>query len=290
MPKIIKNNIVYGSGAKYVEITQLQYDQLTDAEKHNGKMYFITDTNGDEQDFQPVIYSTTEREIGVFVDGKPLYEKTLVVTSGISTNAENSIPHGISNIGDCRFPISGYIVRSSGDYTPIPATSIGGSTYYNGVETITDTNVVVWLGSYLGQSISKLIVTIRYTKSTDTVGSGTWTPQGIPARHYSSNEAVIGTWIDGSTMYSKTITIYPITKDGADHYVNHNISNVNLMLGYEAFFSKSSTGRCCDKNTDQTLQYECNVFEANRTQVGYAIGSGWDFDYCYVTLKYNKTV
>ena len=32
-----------GGGADYVELTQAEYDLLTPAEKHNGKMYFITD-------------------------------------------------------------------------------------------------------------------------------------------------------------------------------------------------------------------------------------------------------
>jgi len=288
MPKIIKNNIVYGSGAKYVELTQLQYDQLTDAEKHNGKMYFITDANGDGQDFQPVIYSTTEREIGVWTDGKPLYEKTLVVTSGISTNAENSIPHGISNIGDCRFPISGYIVRSSGDYTPIPATSIGGSTYYNGVETIDTTNVIVWLGSYSGQSISKLIVTIRYTKSTDVAGSGTWTPQGVPAVHYSEDEHIIGTWVDGSTIYEKTMN--PTCSVG-DNTLNHNISNFGRLI--------SITGVCKYNNNSEylylpytSISSSYTIYISNVTSTTYKVGVGNGFSSiqdCYVTIRYTKT-
>ena len=48
--------------------------------------------------------------------------------------------------------------------------------------------------------------TLQYTKTTDTAGSGTWTPQGVPAKHYSTEEKVIGTWIDGSTIYEKTYT------------------------------------------------------------------------------------
>lgn len=35
-----------GGNADYVEITQAEYDQLSYAEKHNGKMYFITDGQG----------------------------------------------------------------------------------------------------------------------------------------------------------------------------------------------------------------------------------------------------
>lgn len=40
---------------------------------------------------------------------------------------------------------------------------------------------------------------------------------------------------------------------------------------------------------DTNTTYVCSVFEANRTQVAYAIGSGWDYDKCYVILRYTKT-
>ena len=54
-----------------VELTQAQYDQLTSDEKHNGTIYFITDAPSN-----PVDYSTDEKVIGHWVDGKTLYERT----------------------------------------------------------------------------------------------------------------------------------------------------------------------------------------------------------------------
>lgn len=36
-----------GGNANYVELTQAEYDELTEEEKHNGKMYFITDGGSD---------------------------------------------------------------------------------------------------------------------------------------------------------------------------------------------------------------------------------------------------
>ena len=54
-----------------VELTQAQYDQLTDDEKYNGSIYFITDAPSN-----PIDYSTEEKVIGHWVDGKTLYERT----------------------------------------------------------------------------------------------------------------------------------------------------------------------------------------------------------------------
>lgn len=54
MPYIYKSGLQFGinetniyGGASYVELTQAEYDALSDAEKHNGQIYFITDGNYD---------------------------------------------------------------------------------------------------------------------------------------------------------------------------------------------------------------------------------------------------
>lgn len=54
MPYIYKSGLQFGinetniyGGAEYVELTQAEYDALSDAEKHNGQIYFITDGNYD---------------------------------------------------------------------------------------------------------------------------------------------------------------------------------------------------------------------------------------------------
>jgi len=59
----------------------------------NGKEYMSTGKNA----FPPLIFSTDEREIGVWIDGKPLYEKT-IVKNNIEIQADVIIAHNISNI------------------------------------------------------------------------------------------------------------------------------------------------------------------------------------------------
>ena len=68
-------------------------------------------------------------------------------------------------------------------------------------------------------------LTMQYTKTTDTAGSGKWTPQGVPAIHYSTDEQVIGTWIDGSTLYEKTIFEQPTY---SSHTASIAIGNINV--------------------------------------------------------------
>lgn len=141
------------------------------------------------QSLQPVIYSTDEREVGVWTDGKPLWQKTVTLGTAVS------IPYNTwttfcswaesIEIKDCCG------IASGGDVYPNLSAS-----YDNG-----DVQVL----NVRNMTISLVTLTIQYTKTTDTAGSGTWTPSGVPAVHYSTQEQVVGTWIDGSNLYEITI-------------------------------------------------------------------------------------
>ena len=188
--------------------------------------------------FQPVIYSTEEREVGVWKDGKPLYQKTLVVPSVGSVGSSlvtpitiNDIPFdfvtvidaNIYDVNDKRwYPLSS-LMKSAGARIFI-------SPYLN-----KDANPVVFYASLFtgGDTFSNLgdfNVTIQYTKSTDTAGSGTWTPQGVPAVHYSTDEQVIGTWIDGKTTYGKVFELQNSLLINADSWGDTPISNADKAV------------------------------------------------------------
>lgn len=58
MGKIMKNGVVY-SGNNTVEVTQQEYDTLTQAQKENGTIYFVTDGVPTQADYSETSYSTT---------------------------------------------------------------------------------------------------------------------------------------------------------------------------------------------------------------------------------------
>ena len=203
--QVWKNGTGGGGNADYVELTQAQYDALTDAQKTNGKMYFITDVNGDGSQFQPVIYSETEREIGVWTNGKPLYQRTFKGTvTGSPFTFFNGVDYDIDEYVSAFVKLT--TANSGYDYEYI-STGYVNSGNFIGIMNGGSTNKTLALyydtGSY--SSGSTYCLTIQYTKTTDTAGSGTWTPQGVPSQHYSTTEQVVGTWIDGRTLYEKTI-------------------------------------------------------------------------------------
>lgn len=195
-----------GGTANLTELTQAEYDALEQAgELEEDMMYFITDANGDGSQFQPVIYSTSEREIGVWKNGKPLYEKTIPFQALPSTSGTFDYPLGLTGYDEI---VSYELIISDGTnsitlpfYSSDPSYVI--SAY---LTTISDElNVEGFVGKDRSAFNDNKVI-VRYTKTADTAGSGTWTPQGVPSQHYSTTEQVVGTWIDGSTIYEKTFT------------------------------------------------------------------------------------
>lgn len=211
-----------------------EYAQLTEAEKQ-GFIYVDDETTGTDDKFQPVIYSTEEREIGVWTDGKPLYQRTFVFTTANDDNYNyyaTDIANPETMIVD--FSASFYILSST---VCNPIAPYGRATTGDNEMQVLLNNVnnVLRIDYRAGtQARNKTaVISIKYTKSTDTAGSGQWTPQGVPAVHYSTDEKVIGTWIDGSTIYEKTIIKDSNFVSGANQ-IAHNISNIGKIISNES--------------------------------------------------------
>lgn len=202
MGRIILNGNQYGGGggggsADIVEVTLAEYIALGDVVNTDGKLYCITDlNNSDVQGYPPLIYSDEEREIGVWRDGKPLYQKTWDISDlTISYNSWtiSSIP-----IGSMETIVNVLAINQSGKaFWGDAMASIEVDPTYIGFQT----------GRNGNNTERYRYITIQYTKTTDVAGSGIWNGQGGLAHHYSTSEKVIGTWIDGKPLYEKTFNL-----------------------------------------------------------------------------------
>ena len=244
-----------GGNTNSVELTYAEYQALTPEQQLDGTEYFITDVNGDGQDFQPICYSEEEREIGVWLNGKPLYEKSWYFQDSMVAIGTSWTSLGISvsslNIEE--------IVNSSAQSYPsqsFPICVWNDSGTLKGIFWFNNTNI----GS----------VTIYYTKTTDVAGSGTWTPQGVPAHHYSNDEQVVGTWIDGSTLYEKTVT-YTVNKS-ASHTFDFTDGNVKRVV--DGFIINSLNSICFPVNcswegkTEEFLYDETHFYIKTSANLG----------------------
>ena len=269
------------------EMTKAEFDELTEAEKTG--LINITDvTGGNDDRFQPIIYSEDEREIGVWTDGKPLYEKTVHITAFPSTAyTRTDYAHNISDIdticfwkGTARWQNGStanvdHIDISSGDISASPSIQ----------SQVDKTYITLWVGTDRSSLNGDFV--LQYTKTTDTAGSGQWTPQGVPAYHYSTNEQVVGTWIDGSTLYEKTIYV-----DSFPNNTSKNLSTPsNLDMLIDSFgFMKSTTltgyFRTLPFAAGGTNDVRVDLNGGTLRVVTFSDWSGYDG---YITIRYTKS-
>ena len=237
---------VGGKDNNSVELTYAQYMALSQAQKMNGTEYFITDINGDGSQFQPVVYSTEEREIGVWTDGKPLYKKTWIFSSEL-TISQTSFTDTSIDATDIDNIIRVEAIHDDGTcFEGVMADPTKSNHTIVGLQTARNNN---------GCSIMKL--TLQYTKISDTPGSGTWTPQGVPAVHYSTEEQIVGTWIDGSTIYGKVFELQNSLLINADSWGDTSISNTDkaVIIDVKLWDTNGSIFTQIGANRDSQLGY-----------------------------------
>lgn len=180
-----------------VEISTPTSGQILKYDEENDKWV------NSEEFLAPAIYSTDEREVGVWTDGKPLYQKTYRYSNTVYADTNNIIGNIGTNIDTLIF-INRTVRNSSNTRYSCYENSSVDSSLIGFVFEKTTGDIAV--KSNVTWSSPVIICTIQYTKTTDTPGSGTWTPSGIPAVHYDGNEKVIGTWF-GETLYEKTFEL-----------------------------------------------------------------------------------
>ena len=226
------------------------------------------------------IYSTEEKEVGVFADGKPIYSKTVTATSNVATgdgswadisgamsptisNAETLVDaqiHGTVNIdySMVRFCIVDGVIKC--------ASKVSGNGWYTGLK-----------------------VTFFYTKTTDTPWSGKFVPQGYgyvsSGDIYSFEERQVGVFTDGKPLYQKTLYF-----DGTiprNTWTAHNISDVDKIWVFDAFGKRSTdyryNGITYASNADFTAMF------VNRTQIYITYATDNTMTNGYITVRYTKT-
>ena len=259
MGVIFKNNVMYGAGD--IEIS-------------------------------PICYSEEEREIGVWTDGKPLYQTTIHTGALTKDGNWHSIAHNIPNI-DKIILCTGTVYAVDNTAYPMPNYR---PTYNVGICLDATTTNIEYIQNWLETSPDSY-VTLQYTKTTDTPGSGTWTPSGVPAVHYSTEEQVVGTWIDGSTLYEKTVEITSIPNSNITNTA-HGISNINTIISVIgtvhtlASVSSNNSFTSIPRVQDNVSGSEFLAIEVNDTNIQLK-GRGKNFttiyDKAFVTLRYTKS-
>jgi len=145
------------------------------------------------------IYSTTEKIIGQWIDGKPLYQKVIPVSGNFSGLDQEvvrltglDIDTVVSLFGTTRrYGAADSFVMTLSFSAP---NSTYCSTFYIGKVSGSDDYSIMY-ATGTNNILRDPVFILRYTKTTDTVmdiGS---------ANEYSTTEKIVGTWIDGKPIY-----------------------------------------------------------------------------------------
>lgn len=110
--------------------------------------------------------------------------------------------------------------------------------------------------------------------------------------NYSTTEHVIGKWIDGSTLYEKTVD-FGALPNATTKSVAHGISNINKIVSISAVATRSSDGTAIAiPNAYPSTNYitEGAYIDIQNTNIRITTGANKTaFDNTYVTLRYTKT-
>ena len=230
------------------------------------------------------IYSSEEREVGVWTDGKPLYQKTIEVPISSITGDETTINHLISDV-DNIYIASGCALRSGNLTLPL-VTYHTSSSWAVSAYNFTRTSFILYLGSEERSRVLKVILTVNYTKTTDQPGSGQWLPSGEKSHHYSETEQVVGTWIDGKPVYEKTFSATFSTS--ATELVISLVANIHKIINVTGFLIPSDTPTNTVAIGSNGLDmYNCNAWSCTIKRGG---GDWWGTSpTVYVIIRYTKS-
>lgn len=115
-------------------------------------------------------YSTSEKVIGKWIDGRNLYRKVINITS-INTNANaTDVSISLANLNEI-VNIGGSVRTNSGQYKPVASIYVDGNgvqtRYIFSVYTVYSTTLTVSYGDWWKNVFGKANIIIEYTKTTD---------------------------------------------------------------------------------------------------------------------------
>lgn len=135
------------------------------------------------------IHSLDERIIGQWIDGKPLYQKTIEF-GALPNNAIKSVAHNISGM-DKIIDIKGLTIHPTNHYY-IPLNDVSTTSQSNQIRVWADSTNVNIITGMNGTNYSQTYITLRYTKTTDSA--------------VANGEKIVGQWIDGKPIFEKVVT------------------------------------------------------------------------------------
>lgn len=298
------------SNVQEKELLLSEYQALSKEEKNNDTNYYITDADniddvssvGTAGSLKPWLYNSNEEVVIGVYNGKPLYRKMFNMSVTCSANyfAYYKLVDYMDNANDIEKIVnySAYIPSIGSVVPKIFAVSTGISEYNASLIIESATQIVVSTGKQITFDNTLCEVTIEYTKTTDAENSGVnlmpYTYVQNASNNYSTEEQVVGRWIDGKPLYQKTydITGISLTANIWFHYPIEieNLESVLKIEGNRVNADKKHVYSMDGINTDiaQGMKLIYNGFDNAISFVATKDNANVDTHY-FVTIQYTKT-
>jgi len=240
------------------------------------------------------IFSTSEKIVGCWTDGRPIYQKVVTGTTNSSSDAKYiSIGATINQIISCEIMLT----DNSGNFIPAKGVNIVnsslGSNSVEGIRVIATNNnassnknsliVRTTVTSWQGVSFYAIV---KYTKTTDSANSFNY----ADPNDYSTSEKIVGTWIDGSALYQKTINFGALPNASSKYNTSSGIAanKVKRMWGYST--TGSTTVELPHAGAGSTSADDGIAIFFDSSGLGVATGRDRsNFTTTYITVQYTKT-
>lgn len=215
-------------------------------------------------------FSTDEKVIGTWIDGKPLYQKT-VDCGALPNNTYKQIEHNISNLDKIVY-INGISFKndSSKETKPVSFASTSGSTYNISADAYAD---YIYITTGSDRTGFHGYVTLRYTKTTDSA--------------VASGEKIVGQWIDGKPLYRKVIDFGAMPNAGQKK-MSSGLSGVSVVRLYGIANKANGTtiplpSASASGSNNAQLHFDSDNMIVVTTAEGYS-----EYPKSYVVLEYVK--
>ena len=114
---------------------------------------------------------------------------------------------------------------------------------------------------------------------------------------YSTNETIVGKWINGKPIYRKTVEFSTSTLSAGENYIAHGLQNIELLMVNKnwSFLVHDGDGAVSvwqlgnSINSGAFSQYSCNVVWTNASTISIYIGSRLNLKKLIITFEYTKT-
>ena len=257
------------------------------------------------------IYSTSEKIVGCWTDGRPVYQKTITSTlptptsDGVDAIGTVSIGASIATLVSLNLMAK----KSEGTTICVNETAIldgngrcvrvYGFTNAGG----SDANKVSIVNNKVSWGGITCYITVQYTKTTDAANSFKY---GDP-NEYSTTEKIVGSWIDGKPLYQKTITytMPTISTDGTRTVGTYTSTGTTIKtvvdiqaIAYNssgAYYELLNRADKLEEATNPNRKYSrlfvmTNSASSNKNTVCIAANdSAFSGATAYITIKYTKS-